>query len=144
MSAKGLYDCPKVDLAVFADTGDEPQWVYDYLHNHLVPFGEEHGIPVRVTSAGRYFVRAHRARSRRFVIEVITIPRIERVRFRVTPPAYVNRPAMEGPLPHGGLSGLSGTFRNDLGSLCSKGWITYPQRGSVRASPSIFIDGDTA
>lgn len=31
LSAKGLYNCPKADIAVFADTGDEPQWVYDYL-----------------------------------------------------------------------------------------------------------------
>jgi hypothetical protein len=29
MSNLGLLDCPKADLAVFADTGDEPSWVYE-------------------------------------------------------------------------------------------------------------------
>ena len=52
MSAKGLYDCPRADIAVFADTGDEPQWVYDYLHDHLIPFGKKHGIPVHVVQQG--------------------------------------------------------------------------------------------
>jgi hypothetical protein len=52
MSAKGLYGCPKADIAIFADTGDEPQWVYDYLAI-LIPWGEKHGIPVHTTSKGR-------------------------------------------------------------------------------------------
>jgi len=52
MSALGLYDCPRADLAVFADVGDEPQWVYDYLRDHLVPFGDKHGIPVETTQYG--------------------------------------------------------------------------------------------
>lgn len=53
MSALKLYDCPKADIAVFADTGDEPQWVYDYLENHLRPFGAANGIPVHTTSKGK-------------------------------------------------------------------------------------------
>lgn len=52
MSALGWYDCPKADVAIFADTQDEPQYVYDYLE-HLKKFGEEHGIPVEVVTAGR-------------------------------------------------------------------------------------------
>ena len=52
MSAQGLYDCPRADIAVFADTGDEPQWVYDYLNDHLIPFGKKHGIPVHVAQKG--------------------------------------------------------------------------------------------
>lgn len=31
LSARGLYDCPQADIAVFADTGDEPRWVYEHL-----------------------------------------------------------------------------------------------------------------
>ena len=31
MSARGLHDCPRADIAVFADTGDEPGWVYEHL-----------------------------------------------------------------------------------------------------------------
>ncbi len=31
MSSLGLHGCPKADVAVFADTGDEPAWVYEHL-----------------------------------------------------------------------------------------------------------------
>jgi hypothetical protein len=52
-SALGLHGVPRADAAVFADVGDEPGYVYDYLFQHLVPFGTKHGIPVHVTSKGR-------------------------------------------------------------------------------------------
>jgi hypothetical protein len=48
MSAKGLYDCPRADIAVFADTGDEPQWVYDNLER----LSAWSPIPVHITSKG--------------------------------------------------------------------------------------------
>lgn len=51
MSASGLYGCPRADIAVFADTGDEPQWVYDQM-NVLTRWGEEHGIPVHTVRQG--------------------------------------------------------------------------------------------
>ena len=64
-----------------------------------------------VTNRARYFVAAvgARARSRRHRIDVITVPNLSSVRFRVTPPAYTRRSAFEGPLPTGGLAGLAGT-----------------------------------
>ncbi len=31
MSNLGLHDCPRADVAIFADTGDEPKWVYDQV-----------------------------------------------------------------------------------------------------------------
>jgi hypothetical protein len=62
-----------------------------------------------VTSAGRYFVRATQSRTRKFHYDVITVPELRGLRFRVTPPAYTHRPPYEGPLPQGGLSGLAGT-----------------------------------
>ncbi len=31
MSSKGLLGCPRADVAIFADTGDEPAWVYETL-----------------------------------------------------------------------------------------------------------------
>ena len=71
--------------------------------------GAWHATLTSVTSPGRYFVRAHTGRSRSFRIDVITVPRLEAVRFRITPPAYTNRPPYEGPLPQGGLAGLPGT-----------------------------------
>jgi len=63
----------------------------------------------RVTTPRQYFVRAERARSRRFSLDVITTPRIEELRCRVSPPAYTHLGDYEGPLPSGELSGLPGT-----------------------------------
>jgi hypothetical protein len=51
MSAKGLYGCPKADIAVFADTGDEPYWVYDQV-KRLMGWGAHHGIAVHTTQRG--------------------------------------------------------------------------------------------
>jgi hypothetical protein len=62
-----------------------------------------------VTAPFSYHVRARGVRSERFQVEVITVPRIESVTFRLTPLAYTRLPATEGPLPEGGLSGLPGT-----------------------------------
>jgi len=63
----------------------------------------------KMTENAVYFVRAEQTRSTRHTIEVIMVPRIENVRFRVVPPSYTNRPVYEGPLPKEGLSGLPGT-----------------------------------
>jgi hypothetical protein len=73
------------------------------------PGGEWRASLANVTSTGRYLIRSHAGRSRTFRIDVITVPRLEGVRFRITPPAYTNRAPYEGPLPQGGLAGLSGT-----------------------------------
>jgi hypothetical protein len=71
--------------------------------------GEWRAAVAAVTAPGRYFVRSHGGRSRKFRIDVLTVPRLEGVRFRVTPPAYTNLAPYEGPLPQGGLAGLPGT-----------------------------------
>ncbi len=60
-----------------------------------------------VTLSGRYTVRSGRARSPRYRIDVVTVPRIASVRFRVTQPAYTRQAAYEGPAPDG-LAGLPG------------------------------------
>lgn len=52
MSALGLRGCPKADAAVFADTQDEPQWVYDHLAI-LEKWAAERGIPVHRTTHGK-------------------------------------------------------------------------------------------
>jgi len=48
MSNLGLHDCPKADVAIFADTQSEPQWVYDQL-DWLKTWST---IPVEVCTAG--------------------------------------------------------------------------------------------
>ncbi|MBM4092185.1 MAG: hypothetical protein FJ276_22560 [Planctomycetes bacterium] len=63
----------------------------------------------RVTRSAFYCVQAARARSPRYQIQLITVPRIEQVTVRVTPPAYTRQPAYEGPLPPDGIAGLPGT-----------------------------------
>ncbi len=62
-----------------------------------------------VTTGGQYFVRSKTTRSHRYQLGVITVPELEEVRFRVTPPAYTRDPVYEGLLPQGGLSVLAGT-----------------------------------
>ncbi|QDT93656.1 hypothetical protein [Gimesia algae] len=80
----------------------------------VLPMFPEGGNRWRVTISDirtplTYYVRSHSARSRRYNIEVITVPNIVDARFRVTAPEYTGLPEYEGPLPQGGLSGLPGT-----------------------------------
>jgi hypothetical protein len=56
-----------------------------------------------------YSLHARRARSESFAVSVLTVPQIQEVRFRITPPPYTHRPAYEGPMPQGGIAGLPGT-----------------------------------
>lgn len=62
-----------------------------------------------ITAPGRYYVRSHAGRSRRYRLDLLTTPRLESVQFRVTPPAYTGRAPYTGPIPPGGLAGLPGT-----------------------------------
>lgn len=52
LSALEQRGVPKVDAAIFADTGDEPQYIYDYLEI-VKPWAEDHGIPLHICSAGK-------------------------------------------------------------------------------------------
>ena len=51
LSALGLCGCPRADCAIFADTQDEPAWVYDHLKT-LTAWAAERGLPVHVASRG--------------------------------------------------------------------------------------------
>ena len=62
-----------------------------------------------ITASGEYFVQARTTRSQRFKIDVITVPQLEAVRFRMTPPEYTRDAVYEGPLPQQGLVALAGT-----------------------------------
>lgn len=52
MSALGLRGCPRADFAIFADTLDEPRWVYEQ-YDVLHAFGAAHGFPVYRVSRGQ-------------------------------------------------------------------------------------------
>lgn len=52
MSALGLRDCPKAVCAIFADTQDEPPWVYEQLAA-LATFGGVHSIRVITVTKGK-------------------------------------------------------------------------------------------
>jgi len=52
MSALGIYNVPKADVAIFSDTGDEPASVYKVLDDYREIL-EGHGLPVQVISEGR-------------------------------------------------------------------------------------------
>ena len=51
MSCLGVRDVPRADFAIFADTQNEPKWVYDQLRI-LREFGIKKGIPVYVATKG--------------------------------------------------------------------------------------------
>ena len=99
-----------------------------------------------VTSPGEYFVRTRATRSHRFELNVITVPQLEEVRFRVTPPAYTRDAVFEGQLPGGGLSALAGAqveVRARSNRPLSGGsleLISGKQRETVRLEP-VSADG---
>lgn len=51
MSALGLHGVPKAEVAIFADTGDEPKHIYDYLEQ-VTDWAKPHGIEVLTCSYG--------------------------------------------------------------------------------------------
>ena len=66
-------------------------------------------VLAKVTEPSIYYVRAYRARSERYRIDMITVPRIENARLRIVPPAYAHQASYEGPMPEDGVAGLPGT-----------------------------------
>lgn len=50
-SATGQYDCPRADVAIFADTQDEPAYVYEQL-DRLTEWARPYGVTVHKTTAG--------------------------------------------------------------------------------------------
>jgi len=95
----------RVELVLHSSGEAQPQMLPMFAE----PSGRWRATIASVTAPGRYFVRAHSARSPRFKLDVVTVPRLENVRFRITPPAYTNEALYEGPAPQAGLAGLPGT-----------------------------------
>jgi len=52
LSALGLHGVPKVDAAIFADTQDEPKWVYEHLWQ-LAEWAEPLGVRIEIVTAGQ-------------------------------------------------------------------------------------------
>jgi hypothetical protein len=51
MSALELRGCPRADVAIFADTQDEPPWVYENLWR-MTEWARPHGLEIHIASAG--------------------------------------------------------------------------------------------
>lgn len=102
------------------------------------PDGRWRATVANVIEPREYFVRAGRARSEKFAIDVITVPRLEEVTFKVTPPAYTNRPPYEGPLPQGGLAGLPGT-RVDIRASSNRPLSAGSVDFSPKSIPSLAL-----
>ena len=83
------------------------------MESPLPMFPESDGtwrtVLAKVNDPTEYFVRANRARSEKYHIGVITLPRIKNVRLRITSPTYANRPPYVGQMPKEGVAGLAGT-----------------------------------
>jgi len=71
--------------------------------------GGRRAMLTSVVAPAVYYVRADGARSERYKIDVITVPRLEDLRVRISPPGYTQTAAYEGPLPARGIVGLKGT-----------------------------------
>jgi hypothetical protein len=76
MAALGLRGCPKADFAVFADTQDEPQWVYDHMAV-MKAWSEARGLEVITVTAGRLstetYGHAAGTQKRRAALPVFTL-----------------------------------------------------------------------
>ncbi len=94
----------QLQLVLQHDTGQQ-----ETLPMFPEPDGHWRAALAKVLRPAVYYVRGNRARSERYHLDVITVPRIESVRVRITPPAYTNEAYYEGPLPKDGLAGLPGT-----------------------------------
>lgn len=92
----------RLDVVLLTPRGE------DIMPMFAEPGGKWRTTLANLTEPGSYFVRARGARSRKFALRLITVPRIEAVSFRITPPAYTRLGAYEGPLPQHGLAGLPG------------------------------------
>ncbi len=106
----------EIQVAVRGEPVDEVELVLrrDGVPQETLPMFPEPGqrwraALAKVTTPAVYHARSYRARSETYRIGVITVPRIEDVRLRITPPAYTNQNPYEGPLPTDGVAGLPGT-----------------------------------
>lgn len=61
LSADGRHNVPRADLAIFADTKDEPPWVYEQLQR-LAAYSKPRGIPVVVVGRDESLSEAMRNR----------------------------------------------------------------------------------
>lgn len=52
LSALGLRGCPRAEVAIFADTQDEPRWVYEQ-RDAMAVWGAGHGLPVVTVTRGQ-------------------------------------------------------------------------------------------
>jgi len=107
LEIRAVVSGPPIDRAELVLMHDDGQ-------EEVVPmFPESSGnwraVLAKVTSPAVYYVRSHRARSERYRIAVITVPRIENVVVRITPPPYTREEFYEGPMPADGVAGLPGT-----------------------------------
>jgi hypothetical protein len=95
-----------------------------------------------VESPFSYHVRGPQGRSRRFRVEVVVAPRIDRVEARVEPPAYTRLPPFEGPYPEKGIAGVKGT-RVRLGAVSNRplawGTLEWKAVGEAEAEPPLEL-----
>lgn len=94
----------ELELAIENDDGSA-----ESLPMFLDPEGHWRTSLAKVTAPATYHVRARRARSAKYRIDVITVPRIQLVQVHVTPPAYTGEEPYAGPVPKDGIAGLPGT-----------------------------------
>lgn len=108
-----LEAAPVKDRAANAETRKSEPGGRNALREEIVPMfpeaeGKWRASVANITQPLTYFVRARGARSRKYAVEVQTVPLIEEVQVRIQAPEYTRQPIYEGPLPPGGMAGLAG------------------------------------
>ncbi|MCE9546278.1 MAG: hypothetical protein K8T25_12250 [Planctomycetia bacterium] len=109
--------------------------------------GRWRAVLTRVTQPAQYYVRSHGARSPHFKLDVLTVPRIEKVRVKITPPEYAHSAAYEGALPKDGIAGLAGTrvdFVVASNRPLSSGRVKFVSTDKQQADKQPEVDKKTA
>jgi hypothetical protein len=122
----------RVDLVLVGDEGEETLPMFPEAD------GKWKAQLSEIVTPCRYYARARGTRSHRYQIDVITVPRLETVRWRIVPPAYTGDAAYEGPTPSDGLAGLIGTQVRVWATSnrpLSRGALTIDEDGSRRDVP---------
>jgi hypothetical protein len=125
----------RVDLVLAGDDAPDAKGGEETLPMFPEADGKWKAQLSEIVAPCRYYARARGTRSHRYRIDVITVPRLETVRWRIVPPAYTGDAAYEGPTPSDGLAGLVGTQVHVWATSnrpLSRGSLTIDEDGSRR------------
>lgn len=99
----------EIELVMIADGSGSERPTEESLPMFPDDDGSRRASLTSIKNSTTYYVRADTARSSKFRINVVTVPKLEDVSVRITPPAYTRTSPYQGPVPQDGIVGLAGT-----------------------------------